>query len=304
MQRSFFHISLLLLFCSHLFWGSLAAQELDCQVNVSASQVQSSDRDKFKELQKAVDDFMNNRKWTNQDFGVEERIDCSILINISNEVASDKYKASIRVQSRRPVYNTSYNSTIFNYKDDNLTFEYTKYENLDFDLNSFQSNLSSVLAFYAYLIIGLDFDSFSPLGGTPYLQNAQTIVNNAQNSDAEGWKSFESRNNRYWITEDLLNGSLSMMRQGIYQYHRKGLDQMAEEMEKGRKEILEALEKFKQAKNQKSFLHILDVLMNAKKDELIHIFEKASSTNKPKAVELLKETDPAHSSDYDKILQQ
>lgn len=280
--------------------ASLQAQELDCQVNVSASQVQTSDPDKFTELQKSVRQFMNDRKWTDRQVKVEERIECSILIIISDE-NSDEYRGSIQVQSRRPVYNTSYNSTVFNFKDDDFTFEYVKFQNLNFDVNSFQSNLTSVLAYYAYLIIGLDFDTFSPQGGTPYYQKAQTIVSNAQNINAKGWKSFESKQNRYWLIEDLLNGSLSSLRQGLYLYHRKGLDIMAEEMEKGRQQIVKALEMFQQAKKQKPFLHILDVLMNAKKDELINIFKKAPAMIKPKAVNILKEIDPSHSGDYDQI---
>ncbi|MCF8332210.1 MAG: DUF4835 family protein, partial [Bacteroidales bacterium] len=243
-------------------------------------------------------------KWTNRKFKVEERIECSIMINIQKELSTDKFQASIQVQSRRPVYNTSYPSPILNFKDDDFDFEYVKFQSLNFDLNSFQSNLTSVLAYYAYLIIGLDFDTFSQEGGTPYLQNAQTIVSNAQNSEAKGWKSFESKQNRYWIIEDLLNGSLKSLRHGMYIYHRKGLDQMADNMEKGRQEVLNSLEKFKQARRQKPFLYILEVLMNAKKDEIINIFKKASPTARPKAVNLLKEIDPAHASEYDKINQQ
>lgn len=282
----------------------LNAQELNCQVNVSATQVQTSDRQKFQELQKAVNQFMNDRKWTNRKFRVEERIECSIMINIQKELSTDKFQATLQVQSRRPVYNTSYNSPILNFKDEDFDFEYVKYQTLNFDLNTFQSNLTSVLAYYAYLIIGLDFDTFSQEGGTKYLQNAQTIVSNAQNSEAKGWKSFESKQNRYWIIEDLLNGSLKSMRHGMYIYHRKGLDQMADNIEKGRQEVLNALEQFKQARRQKPYLYILEVLMNAKKDEVINIFKKASSMLKPKAVNLLKEIYPAHASEYDKINQQ
>lgn len=277
------------------------AQELNCQINVSASQVQTSNRERFDELQKTIKEFMNARKWTNHKFKVEERIECSIMIILKKEVATDKFQASIQVQSRRPVYNTSYNTPVFNFKDDNFTFEYERYQNLNFDINSFQSNLSSVLAYYAYLIIGLDFDTFSSLGGTPYYQNAQTIVNNAQNSEFKGWKSFENKQNRYWIVEDLLNGSLEPLREGYYQYHRHGLDKMAEEEQEARENILQSLEEFMKAKDQKSFLYILEVLMNTKKDELVHIFKKAPNTMQTKAIDKLKKVDPAHSGEYDKI---
>ncbi|MGM0613677.1 MAG: DUF4835 family protein [Bacteroidota bacterium] len=290
-----------------LFLGLLShngqAQELDCQVNVSASQVQTSNRDRFDELQEAIKEFMNDRKWTDSKFNTEERIECSILIILKEEVSTDKFQATIQVQSRRPVYNTSYNTPLFNFKDDKFTFEYERYQNLNFDVNSFQSNLTSVLAYYAYLIIGLDFDTFSSLGGTDFYQNAQTIVNNAQNSDYKGWKSFEDKQNRYWIVEDLLNGSLEPLREGYYQYHRHGLDKMAEEEQEARKNILQSLEEFEKAKDQKSFLYILEVLMNTKKDELVNIFRKAPSTMQTKAIDKLKKVDPAHSGDYDKISQ-
>lgn len=296
------HIFAFFLLLAGFMISGLQAQELNCRVNVNAQQVQSSDPQKFQELQKTINEFMNNRQWTNQKFKVEERIECSVFINIQSEPTTDKYKANIQVQSRRPVYNTSYNTTILNYKDNSFTFEYTKYQSLNFDINTFQSNLTSVLAYYAYLIIGLDFDTFSPMGGGPYLQKAQNIVSNAQNSDAKGWKSFESKKNRYWLVEDLLNSNIKALRQGMYVYHRKGLDQMAEEMNKGRQEVLKALEKIKQAKRQKSFLHILDVLMDAKKDELINIFKKAAPMEKTKAVNLLKEINPANSGEYEKIM--
>ncbi len=300
MKRIILHIFTTVLLV--LPFTAAQSQELDCQVNVSSSQVQAADKEIFTELQKSINEFLNNRKWTNRKFGVEERIECSMAIIIEKEAGPNMYNATLRVQSRRPVFNTSYSTPILNYKDTKFDFEYVKHQNLNFDINSFQSNLTSVLAYYAYLIIGLDFDSFSPLGGTPYLMNAQTIVANAQSSEFKGWKSFEDKNNRYWMVEDLLNRSLKSLREGIYLYHRQGLDQMAEEMEKGRQNVLKALMKFKEASRQKSFLHILDILVNAKKDEVINIFKKAPPMDKPKAVSVLKELDPTNSGDYENIL--
>lgn len=282
--------------------SNVHSQELNCRVNVMAQQLQASNQQKFRNLQKSIREFLNNQKWTNRKFKSHERIECSVLINLKKQISSTEYKANIQVQSRRPVYKTSYNSTILNYKDDDFTFEYAKNQTLKFDLNSFHSNLTSVLAYYAYLIIGLDFDTFSSLGGTQYLQNAQKIVSNAQNSDSKGWKSFESKKNRYWLVEDLLNSNIESLRKGMYIYHRKGLDEMAEEMNKGRQNVLKALKKFKEAKQQKSRLHIIEVLINSKKDELINIFKKASQTDKTEAVKLLKKVDPANAGEYDKIL--
>lgn len=300
-MNRFFQIIIIALLA--LLSVSVSAQELDCRVNVNASQIQTSDRQKFMDMQKAINEFMNNRKWTNRKFGVEERIECSIMININKELGTDKYRANFAIQSSRPVFNTSYNTTILNMRDEGVIFEYARYEVLSFDVNSFQSNLTSVLGFYAYLIIGLDFDTFSPMGGTPFLQQAQTIVSNAQNAEDKGWTSFGGKQNRYWIIEDLLNGSLKSIREGMYIYHRQGLDVMAEEMEKGRQQVIKALEKFREARRQKSFLYILEVLMDSKADELVNIFKKAPPMSKPKAVNLLKEIDPPNIKEYDTIME-
>ena len=303
MKKYIFVSSILIFFFLGLIPDTSQGQELNCQVSVSANQVQSSKRDRFNELQKSINDFLNNREWTNINFKVEERIECSMLIIIKKEVATDKFQASIQVQSRRPVYNTSYNSPIFNFKDEDFTFEYKKHQNLKFDLNSFKSNLTSVLAYYAYLIIGLDFDTFSSEGGTQFYKNAQSIVSSAQNSEFKGWKSFESKQNRYWLVKDLLRGSLSALREGYYIYHRHGLDIMAEEQKKAQQKVLAALKKIKKAKEKKPQIYIIEVLMNTKKDEIVNIFDKASPKVQKKAINRLKELDPAHAKSYDKIQQ-
>src|SRR6056297_1851104 len=180
------------------------AQELRCNIQVISSQVQGTNRQVFQTLQSELFEFMNNRAWTEHIYSNEERIECNILINIQEQIGNE-FSGSMQIQSRRPVYNSSYNSSVFNYKDNDVKFEYIEYEPLEFSLSENKSNLTSMLAYYAYIIIGLDYDTFSEQGGTPYFQNAERIVNNAQNAPEKGWKAFEGRKNRYWLVENLLN---------------------------------------------------------------------------------------------------
>lgn len=280
-----------------------SAQELNCQIQIASSAVQTNDRRVFNTLQTAVFEFMNQTKWTNYVYKIEERIECSILINITKWDNSELFEGTIQVQSTRPIYKTSYNSTLLNYLDKDLKFSYIESEPLDFQINSFSSNLTSVLAYYAYVIIGLDFDSFSLNGGSPYYNNAQTIVNNAQATKEPGWKAYESQKNRYWLVENLLNSSYSEIRQAIYNYHRLGLDVMSEKLESGRGAILGSLELLQKANREKPNLFILTQFLSAKSDELINIFSGASPIDKPKAVNILKELDPSNANKYQKIMQ-
>ena len=283
------------------FGKNIKSQELNCQVSINHSQIQSQDVRVYQTLQKAIYELMNNRRWTDRIFKTEERIECSIFINIKNR-EGDRFKASIQVQSRRPVFKSSYNSVMINHIDNDLTFDYVEYDPLNFQTTSFQSNLTSVLGFYAYIIIGLDFDSFGDHGGTPYFNNAQQIVNNAQNAKEMGWKSFESQKNRYWLIENILNGSYDDYRTFMYKYHRLGLDQMYDKQSKGRMEILAALQLLTKVHRARPGLYILNLLVEAKRDEFIGIFSEAPPNEKAQAKNYLVEIDPAHSGDYQKIV--
>lgn len=283
-----------------LITSSVKAQELNCQVSINYSQIQTTDVRVFQTLQKAVYEFMNNRRWTERVFKPEERIECSIFVNIKSK-NGDLYSASIQVQSRRPVFNSSYNSVMLNYIDNDYSFEYVEYGPLDFQLTSFESNLTSVLGFYAYLIIGLDFDSFSSHGGTPYFNNAQQIVNNAQNAKESGWKSYESQRNRYWLMENILNGSYDDYRVFLYRYHRLGLDLMYDKQSKARTEMLNSLQLLTKVHRSRPGLYILNLLLDAKRDEFIGVFSEAPANEKATARNYLVEIDPAHSSEYQKM---
>lgn len=279
------------------------AQELICQVSVNAQQIQGSDRHIYDNMQNAIRDFINNRKWTKYNLKIEEKIECSMLITLSERVAEDEFKGSIQVQSRRPAFGTSYNSVMLNLMDKDFQFKYLETQPLDFDENSHLSNLTSVLAYYVYIIIGLDFDSFTEYGGSPYYTKAQAIVNNAQNAPEKGWKAFESKKNRYWLVENLLNQAYNALRQGIYSYHRKGVDLMKDNIQTGRAGVTSAIEGVQKTNREKPGLYLTQIFMDAKRDEICNIFAGASVAEKNKVVAMLKEVDPSHSSDYnDKIL--
>jgi hypothetical protein len=286
---------------SFLFTAGTTAQELNCTVQVAAPQVQGTDRQVFETLRKEITEFMNNTKWTSDQFLNQERIECSILITVSDRIGSDEFKASIQVQTRRPVYKTSYNSTLFNFNDENFTFKYVEYEPLEFNEQTFISTLTSALAFYAYIIIGLDYDSFSPRGGEPYFQKAMNIVNNATVAKEKGWKAFEGTRNRYWIAENLTNVQMRAMHDIYYDYHRMGLDIMEEKLPEGRLQILESLEALRKLNQEKPGTVIMQTFFAAKADEFVNIFSEAPPVEKARVYNFLNELDPTNITKYQKL---
>lgn len=283
---------------------ALLSQELNCSVQVVAPQLNNSaDKKIFQTLQESVFEFMNNRKWTNDVFQQDERIECSIVITITEKPSADDFRGSIQVQSRRPVYKSSYNSLLLNILDKNIAFKYVEYQPLEFSENTFISNLPSILAFYAYIIIGADYDSYSMEGGTPYYQKAQTIVSNAQSTTEKGWKSSEDTQNRYWIVENLLNATFKPMRECSYKYHRLGFDAMAEDLPSGRAVALSSLELLKKVYETKPGSYSLTLFFLAKADEIVNLFMLAEPAEKTRVLALVNEIDPANNSKYIKISQ-
>jgi len=278
------------------------AQEFQCAVQVVSPSIQGSNKKVFETMQKAIMEFMNNQKWSSDVFKPEERIDCNIMINVAEMISIDEFKATIQIQARRPVYNSSYYTVLFNHQDQDLHFNYVEFEPLVFNPNNFDSNLVAVLAYYAYVMLGIDYDSFSPSGGTPYFQQAEQIVSRAQNASQSGWKSFESQRNRYWLIENILNEYHRPLRQTIYSYHRKGLDMMNEKPEEGRAVILKSLEDLRKVHRQRPGSFFMQVFFTAKSDELVKVFEESFSMEKGRAVEVLQEIDPSNSKKYDKLL--
>lgn len=280
------------------------AQELNCQVKINYSQIQgSANKQIFDQLEKAIFDFMNNtNKWTNNTFNVQEKIECSIFITINQQVGADDYSGSIQVQCSRPVYKSSYTTKILNVQDDNFQFKYQQFTQIEFNLNKFDNNLTSVLAFYAYVILATDADSFAPLGGTEYWQKAQIIVQNAQNASEVGWQSRQDgQKNRYWIVENTLQPVFKGIRDCSYAYCRTGLDIMYEKKEEGRENILKALDLLKPVYSARPASYNMQLFFNAKVDEIINIFKGATPEEKTKVMETLTLVDPANTTKYTKI---
>jgi hypothetical protein len=287
-----------------LLLGRVNAQELNCQVNVSSPQVEGTDKRVFESMQRAIYEFMNNKKWSNYNVKMEERLDCTILVTINDRMGSDDFKGTINLVLRRPVLNTAYNTPLFNYIDKEFQFRYVEFQPLDYSEGSFASNLTSVLAFYAYYYLGLYFDSFSMDGGTPFFEKAQGVVTAAQNAQESGWKAYESQKNRYWLVENMLNPSNSPIREFMYKYHRNGLDQMYDKLEQGRSSITESLDLLKTMYNAKPDLVALILILDAKRDEFVNIYsdQRVPPMEKTSVANILKEIDPANSSKYQAII--
>lgn len=278
------------------------SQELNCQVTINNSQIQGTvEKQIFDQLQKSIFEFMNNTKWTKDNFSFIERIDCSVLIIIKSKISEDEYSASIQVQSRRPVYKSSYFTQVFNFEDDNFQFKFQQFSQLDFQITTFQNNLTSVLAYYAYVILATDYDTFSPLGGTLYWQNAQLIVNNAQTASEKGWRSGENSRNRYWLVENTLQPLFQGIRDCMYQMTKNGMDIMWEKTEDGRANILKALELLKPVYAARPASFNMQLFFNSKADEMVKVFMTATPEEKTKATEILMLLDPANTTKYLKI---
>lgn len=291
---------LLLMLCLMAYFNA-PAQELNCTVSVISPQVQNTEKRIFETLQNDIRQFLNSTSWTNDSYKLEERIACSILITVTERISSDKFKASIQVQVSRPIFNTSYSSVLMNVNDQDFTFNYVESQQLQFQENQHISNLTSVLAYYAYMIIGMDYDSFSEKGGEPYFQKAFQIVNNAQNEAERGWKSADGSKNRYWLVENLLNARFDNFRKVLYRYHRLGLDMMQADIESGRRTIFESLPDLKKIRQSEPNSYLLQSFFTAKADEFVNIFSQGLPDTKNKASQLLMEMDPSNSNKYQKI---
>jgi hypothetical protein len=287
---------ILLLFSASI---QLYSQELNVNVNVISPTVQSTDKHVYDNMRDGINEFLRNTVWTEDEFLPNERIECNFYITISDRISTDKFKGKIQIQSVRPIYNTSYNSPMFNFQDDNFVFDYVEHETIEFVEGSFTSNLAAVLSFYVYYIIGLDYDSYSKYGGSAYLKKAQNIVNIAQGKDYPGWDNFSTKkNNRYWLIDQTLDNIHKPLRDLSYSYHRLGLDKMYVEKESGRSEILDVLEKLKKIHRDEPSSFLMTVFFNTKRVEIQNIFSEATTSEKDAIIELVKEIDAAKSSEY------
>ncbi|HBL77658.1 MAG: DUF4835 domain-containing protein [Bacteroidetes bacterium GWF2_42_66] len=292
---------LLLVFAVLLIAGQLKSQELRCSISISAAKIQGANRNVFLTMQSDLTEFMNNRKWTDHVYDTEERIECNMQIQLDNQISSNEFTGSITVQLRRPVYNSSYETTVLNIKDGDFRAKYTEYQPIEFNETSNRDNLTNIMAYYAYIIIGMDYDSFYPDGGREYFVKAQSIVNNCQNAVEKGWKAYESERNRYWLTENILNKSYAPFRTCIYEYHRMGLDQMADKPQEGRANIANTLKNIQKVFRVRPSLYILQMFFDAKSDEMVNIFKESYPDEKNRVMTILNECDPSNGSKYEKI---
>lgn len=277
-------------------------QELNCSVAINASQVQTSERTIFDDLKNAIEQFMNTRKWTNDVYKQHEKIACNLLITITRMPSIGTFTASVQIQSARPVFNSTYTSLLLNFADRDWEFDYVEAMPLEYNDNTFTNNLTSMLAFYAYLIIGFDHDSFSELGGTPYFQRAMQVVNNAQQSGHAGWQALGSNRNRYWIIENLINQQMVGIRRAIYQYHRHGLDMFQSNPDEGRQKILDGLKEIKKVRDINPSAILVVSFFDAKGKELADIFSDGNIQIRRQAYDIVTAIDPSNRSMYDKII--
>jgi hypothetical protein len=292
---------LLLIFMLLVISPVIFAQDLNARVQILAPQLSNSNKRVLDILEVSIKDFLNERRWTTDALQPQERIDCNFVLTITDWDGSSNFKAEAQIQSNRPVFNSSYNSTLLNISDKDFGFTYSEGQALDFSDQNYISNLSSLLAFYAYIITGMDYDSFSKFGGNPYFLKAQTVLNNAQNAPNAGWKAFENLRNRFWLVDNLTNKSYNPIRESIYIYHRDGLDMMAENKSKGLKAVLSILPQIQKIDKQKQGSVLYQIFFTAKSDEIINILSSADPQDKLKAFNVLSEIDPANSLKYEAL---
>ena len=276
------------------------AQELNCTVEVNADQIQNSSKEVFETLEQAIAEYVNTNKWTNAQFAVNEKIECRMYFTIKT-YDSDKFTGDLQVQSLRPVYNSSYTTTVLNFRDTNIEFTYIENEPLVYSELTMESNLTAIINFYCFMIIAMDFDTFSPEGGTPYYESAANIVRLAQSSGEAGWKAFEDNKNRSAVLSAYTDNATRGMRSILYNYHRLGLDQMAVSVDKGRATVTQCLEELKKVYDAAPMSVCLSIFRDSKLDELLNIYSEAGTTEKNKVYELLYPLYPTEGTKLNKI---
>ncbi len=298
--------SLFIFFICCLLAGPASSQELLARVSVVASRVNSTvDKKIFATLQTQLNNLLNNRKWTNDQFQPNEKIECSFMLNIESIVEANVYKATLTVQAARPVFNSSYNAALVNFIDADVTFKYVEFQPVEFNENRVQgtdasaANLTAVFAYYAYMIIGLDYDSFSPKSGEPFYRKAQNIVNNApEGRNVSGWRVFDGSRNRYWLNENLINSKYNIIHDIIYSYYRSGLDKLFDAEPEARANMLQTITQLQAFNKENANTMILQFFLQGKFQELVGIFKKGTSEQKARAVDILSEIDVINATRY------
>lgn len=296
---------IILIFGATCFALSVSAQELRCTVTINSDQVQGTNKDMFNTLKQAIEEFVNNTKWTDLTFQDKERIECNMMLVVKS-VTDNIINGEFTCQSRRPVFGTSYTTPILNFQDKNFSFTYQEFDRMDFQQSIFTSNLTALVAYYCYLIIGHDMDSFARLGGTPYFQICENIVTAAQSasleeSEAKGWRAFDSNRNRYALINNLMDEAFKPYREFVYEYHRLGLDEMINNVNNARARIANGINVLKKSHSARPATYVINTFLDAKNDELVNIFAKGTTEEKQKVYELLVDIDPTRQSIYEGI---
>lgn len=289
------------------FLGSLSAQELRCNVQINSEQIEGSNKQVFTTLKQSIEEFINNSKWTNLSVADQERIDCNLLI-VCSAMSGNSFTCEATIQASRPVFNTSYSSTILNIKDPYFNFTYQEFDQLTYQQNNFQSNLTAMLAYYVYLILGFDSDSYQRLGGTPFFQACSEICNVCQTASMDeseliGWQAIgrNTSRNRYAIANNMCEEAFKPFRNFFYEYHRLGLDEMAANVSNGRARIASGLQVLKDTNKNRPANHVIGPFLDAKIDELVNIFQGGTDKEKDDVYKLLEDIDPTRSNTYDRI---
>lgn len=296
---------LLALLTCHLSLVTSHAQELQVKVSINSSQVQGTDKSVFENLQQTMEQFLNDTQWTAMQFQENERIQCSMNITVSKyDASSNRFTCTAMVQANRPVFNSAYTTAIYNNRDKNFDFEFVQYDQLNFNEEVIDNQLVALCAYYAYLLIGLDLDTFAPMGGTDVLQRCMNLVNNAQNLGFPGWKAFDDDRNRFAIVNDYLNEAMTSFRQLQYDYYRQGLDEMANNVERGRTNVTTALQLLKKAHDDRPLSLLPQIWTDYKKDELANIYKgKGTPKEKEQVYDILFAINASQNNTWEKIKQ-
>ena len=299
----FKHIVVLCLFS--LFLVPMHAQEINCTVTINSDQIEGSNKQVYETLKSAIEEYMNQNRWTNMTYAEQEKIECSMLI-VVKAVNGDMYNCEMTLQSRRPVYGTTYTTPLLNFKDNAFNFTYQEFDRIEWQQNQFTTNLTAMLAYYCYLIIGHDQDSFQRLGGTPFFEVCEQIVNACQsasmdNIEQKGWLAFDSNRNRYALINNLLDEAFKKYRNFYYEYHRLGLDEMSGNVTNGRARIAEGIPVLKEAYRARPATYVINTFLDAKAEELVDIFKKGTDKEKKTVYDLLIDIDPTRQATYDRM---
>ena len=289
-----------LLVCSYI-----AAQEINCTVTINSDQIEGSNKQVYETLKAGIEEYMNQNRWTNMTYAEQEKIECSMLILVK-AFADNLWTCEMTLQSRRPVYGTTYTTPLLNFKDNNFNFYYQEYDRLDWQQSTFTTNLTAMLAYYCYLIIGHDQDSFQRLGGTPFFEACEDIVNACQSASMEGaeqkgWLAFDSNRNRYALINNILDEAFKKYRNYYYEYHRLGLDEMSNNVTNGRARIAQGMPVLKEAFRARPATYVINTFLDAKADEIVEIFRKGTDKEKKEVYDLLMDIDATRQNTYDRI---